>query len=454
MTRRKRRKNKVPPEAFASSRSRLAGWQIVHIIIGLIIVAAVSTAISLVIVNRLNHKDSSQLDAFNSQLEKLRDCQIVPEYKRRLKKAVFSLGTVNTTLSLQDGLLSCLPEYTQIILLLPECNLKAIENELKDKPYCDRVRIVPFEEHKHKDGCFLLVFPDKNKLVQIETRDYWGSKQPGTAWAQDLFEIMRKPEGRIILLTPEVHKYYCCVDPETNTKMLADNVYLKDISIAGAEVVRSPLVFQGGNIFVDEINEQRIVFCGGDILNTTRLVWHSISGKKLSDSEIIGLVTLIFNADRVVVASIDVGDRLQPRLMYHLDQAMVLLGDRVVGLTRIVNQPSVKPADDNEVRLVMRFLAKLKTVLLGLGYKVIDIDITVDNLLHYQHYVNAIPYIDVETGQKTLLMPVFSKQMNFQKELEKRNIASFESVGYEVITVPTNADQIKGGIHCLVNVLE
>ena len=51
-------------------------------------------------------------------------------------------------------------------------------------------------------------------------------------------------------------------------------------------------------------------------------------------------------------------------------------------------------------------------------------------------------------------MPVFSKQTDFQKELEKRNIASLESVGYEVITVPTNADQIKGSIHCLINVLE
>ena len=454
MARKHRKRKAKPPKAPIDSRSGLTGGQIVGIIAGLITIAVTSTMVSLVIANRLNHKDSSQLNAFNSQLKKLRDCQIIPEYKRSLKKVVLSLGTVNTTLSLQDNLLSSLPEYTQIIMLLPKCNLKAIENELKDKPYCDRVRLVPFEEHKHKDGRFFLVFPDKDKLVQVDTRDYWGSRQPGTAWAQDIFEVMQKPDGQIILLTPEVHKYYCCVDKEADTKILADNAYLKDISIADAEVVRSPLVFQGGNLLVDQINGQRIVFCGGDMLTKTRTVWQGISEKKLSDSEIRSLLTLIFNADKVVMASIDTGDRLQPRLMYHLDQAMVLLGDRVVGLTRIVNQPSVKPADDNEVRLVMRFLAKLKAVLLDLDYKVIDIDMTVDNLLHYQHYVNAIAYIDAETGQKKLLMPVFSEQTDFQKELEKRNIASFESVGYEVITVPTNADQIKGGIHCLVNVLE
>ena len=141
-------------------------------------------------------------------------------------------------------------------------------------------------------------------------------------------------------------------------------------------------------------------------------------------------------------------------IMYHLDQAMILLGDGVVGVARVVDEYSPNQANDEEIRDVKRFLSKLRAVLAGLDYKIINIDITTDNLLRCQHYVNAIPYIDAETGQKTLFMPVFSRQTDFGKEILRRNTASFEAAGYKVINVPTKADKIKGGIHCLLNVLE
>ncbi len=71
----------------------------------------------------------------------------------------------------------------------------------------------------------------------------------------------------------------------------------------------------------------------------------------------------------------------------------------------------------------------------------------------YQNHVNAIPYVDAQTGQKTVLMPVFPELTEFEIELEKKNIASFEALGYRVVTVPTKTDEIMGGIHCLTNVL-
>jgi len=51
-------------------------------------------------------------------------------------------------------------------------------------------------------------------------------------------------------------------------------------------------------------------------------------------------------------------------------------------------------------------------------------------------------------------MPVFPGQTDFQKELGNRNVASLKSVGFQVVTVPTNAGQMKGSIHCLVNALD
>lgn len=101
------------------------------------------------------------------------------------------------------------------------------------------------------------------------------------------------------------------------------------------------------------------------------------------------------------------------------------------------------------------FLSELRSVLMRLGYRLVNIDTSAHNLLNHQHYVNAIPYVDAKTGQRTLLMPVFhSKQTPFERELVKKNTAVFESLGYKVVHVPTKADMINGGIHCLVNVLE
>ncbi len=458
MRRRQYKKNKVmPPRPSVVLSPKPPGLGTATIIIGLVTIVTVSTMVSLVVFNRIwpsSYKASSQPDGSSIQWDRLQGCQIIPEYKRSLKKVVISLDTVKPTLKLQHNILSHLCEYTEIILLLPQCNLESVVNQLKDKPYYNRIRLVAFEERKRKDCSFFLVFPDKDKLVHVYTGNHLSPKQPGSVWAQDLFEVMKKPDGRILLVTSEVHKYYSSVGEKTDTKVLPDNMYLNNLSTVADEVVKIPLVFQGGNIFVDEIDGQKVVFCGGDILNETRTVWHGIAEKKLSDSEIIRLITDIFNAEKVVIVAVATKDRLQPSLMYHLDQAMILLADGIAGVARIVGQDAVDTANDDEVRDVERFLSKLRTILLDLGYKVINIDITVDNLLRCQHYVNAIPYIDAETDQKTILMPVFSEQTDFDKELVRRNTASFEALGYKVISVPTKADKLKGGIHCLINVLE
>lgn len=52
-------------------------------------------------------------------------------------------------------------------------------------------------------------------------------------------------------------------------------------------------------------------------------------------------------------------------------------------------------------------------------------------------------------------MPVFpDARTDLDRKLVERNAAAFESLGYRVVHVPTRADVLKGGIHCLVNVLE
>lgn len=375
---------------------------------------------------------------------------LLPEYKRFMKKIVISLAIRDTTLGNHLELLKRLPDYSEIILLLPMNNLHAIKSELKDQPFKERVQLVPFPTNKKKETHFYFLFPERDKLVDSGSVDFTIMPQ-GTLWAQDLFEVATKPDGRPLLLISDIHKWFNSYDNKL-LKVVNDNSYLDQLSSAGFEVKRLPLTFNGGNILIDELKGKRIVFCGGDVLRRTRTVWKSTRDLKSTDKQITGMLKEFLKADEIVVIG---RAKEQPSLLFHLDQAMIILPNGVVGITRIVGKRPDDPSHSAEVKDVEMFLSLLRSILLGWGYRLVDIDTSTQNVLNHQYHVNAIPYIDAETGQRTLLMPVFpATQTQFERELVKRNIAAFESIGYEVVPVPTKAYKLNGGIHCLVNVLE
>ena len=355
-------------------------------------------------------------------------------------------------MKVQDNILRHLPDYSEIILLLPKCNLELIKSDLLLKPYHNHVRFVVYDEHVPKTGQFFLLFPEKDKLVQMDAGKFWPDRQHGTIWSQDLFEVAKMKNGKTILLTSAVHKYYYGIGDKYDYQVARDNVYIDSLSSAGLTIQVMPFVFMGGNLFVDRIDDKRVVLLGGDLIRKTQTAWLAVDDKKLSQTEIVLIIKDILNADEVVVIGYS---SVQPRIMYHLDQAMILLPDGVAAVACIVDDYDTQQNENDEIAQVEQFLVELRSVLSGLGYKIIDINITIENVLNCRHYVNAIPYIDARTDQKTLLMPVFtSEQTELDKKLIQRNTAMFNALGYQVIEVPTKADQLRGGIHCLLNVLE
>lgn len=377
--------------------------------------------------------------------------RMVPEYERLMREVVISLAIRDKTLDLHSGLLQHLPDYTKILILLPKSNLRAITAELEDQPYGERTQLVSFDTKHLNNVHVYFIFPERDKLMDSGVMD--GATMPqGTLWAQDLFEVATKPDGRSLLLVSDVHKWFTSHGHRSSLKVVSDNSYLGRLSSVGLEVQRLPLTFDGGNILVDEFGDRQIVICGGDMLRRTRTAWKSTRDSTPTNSEISSMLKKFLNADEVIVVG---GEKVQPSLMFHLDQAMILLPNGVVGITNVVGkQPNGTPSSC-EVKEVDVFLSELRSALVRLGYRLVNIDTSVRNVLNHQYYVNAIPYIDAKTSQRTLLMPVFpSTQTEFEKELVKKNTTTFESLGYKVVHVPTNVDKINGGIHCLVNVLE
>lgn len=385
--------------------------------------------------------------------DRIHDLSIKPEYDRQLRRIVVSLAKRDTTLELQHEVLAALPDYTRILLLLPETNLELINSKLSDKVYKDRVEFVTYKATSLKNSRVWMLFPEKDKFVEVSIGETDTESHSGSIWAQDLFEVMTDSSGHVLLVQPLVQKWFSMNSERPTRNISSDNAFSKNLSKVGLETLTVPLAFFGGNILIDETADgQRIAFCGINMLATTRIIRSAIADEHLADEQITEDLRVALNVDQVVIPG---AGEIQPYLMYHLDQAMLLLSDHVVAISKVVGSLPEKASEAREIMDVKRFLAVLRSQLLQLGYRLVDIETSVENLLHCQHYVNAIPYTDFETGRKTVLMPTFrSAQADSDRELIARNTERLESLGYEVVYVPTIADELRGGIHCLVNVLD
>ncbi len=377
------------------------------------------------------------------------DYNIVPEYNRQMKNIVISLDMKNVSLGLHSELLSLLPEYTEILVLLPNNSLEKIKDEIKYQPYMDRIKFIGFNTEHLENANVYLLFPEKDKFISGSPIDI--VMPQGSLWAQDLFETAVNSEGHIMLLVSDLHKWFVSNNGKDPYQVISDNAYIGNMLSADMNVKRLPVTFKGGNILIDVLDDKRIAFCGGDLLRQTKTVWKSTRGKTLTDDEIIVMLKQHLNVDEVIVIG---REKEQPSLMFHLDQAMTILPDKVALITNIVNDDKKGAIESDEIKDVKRFISSLRSTLENLGYRIVSIDTSTDNAINFQYYVNGIPFINKYTGQRVFYMPVFAtSQTQVNKANINRNIAAIEKLKYEVIKVNTNADKIHGGIHCLFNVI-
>ena len=376
---------------------------------------------------------------------------VIPEYNRFLKKVAISLGHQNITLAEKYELLERLPSYTGIYLILPDSSIQSVRSYLRDTQFGARTILFPYDSNSKDDGCLHFLDQNSDSMVTEKiTRPV--PVQFGTTWTQDLFEVVTNPDSTHRLVGSAVHMFLW-TENNDNRDPVTDNDYLHRFASMGMEVIKLPIVFNGGNLLFDEIRGHRIAFCGGDIVRNTRTVREVFPGIAVPDSELVRIIKDAFNVDEVVIISGK--NRPQPILMFHLDQAVLFLPGGVAGVTSIVGSLPDNPKARARIDEVEEYLAGLRGILTGLGYTVVAIETTVRNVLNYEYYTNAIPFIHAVSGERTLLMPVFSDgQSPVDCEIERKNTELFESLGYHVVPVPSLAQKVKGGPHCMVNVIE
>ncbi|MCK5581925.1 MAG: agmatine deiminase family protein [Candidatus Omnitrophica bacterium] len=387
---------------------------------------------------------------FNFDFSRLSAFRMVPEYEKTLKEIFISLSVHDRSLEHHESFLDQLPEYTKIFLFLPKSRFPGISRSIKEKPYANRVHYLTYDSKKQIEKDVYLLFRDKENLIKFPVTDNFCFAEPGTLWSQDYFEVMEN-DGEILLLIPCIHKYFSA---EKDSKVLyPDNECLFACEYSGLEVMRVPLLFKGGNIFVDKINGKQVGFIGGDVVKGTLTVSNHLAGSKsaVGKDGIYKILKNILNVDEVVVFR---PDKLQPSLMYHLDQAIVFLPDKHVGVAKIIDYPANDPGVNDNIKDAQMFLEEITGILKSRGYTIVDIFLTMDNLRNFKHFINVIPFVDLKTKTRKVFMPIFPDSKKEDKRIIDMNKKVFESLGYEVMEVNTEVNKKKGGIHCMVNVLK
>ncbi len=377
---------------------------------------------------------------------------VVPEYERTLAHVILSLGNGDDALGACRGLLDRLPAHARVSLLVPEPLLQQVRTRFDPASFRCRVEWIPFPDPLPKQKTrYYLLFPDKEKFQDTGPID--GHRRfRGSPWAQDLFEAAVDRDGRPVLVIPEVHKWFVCPDQGAPCRVESDNRFLDGLTTAGLSLRRVALTFRGGNVLVDRHRGKTLVFCGGDALRLTRTVWRATRDRVPDAREVKERLRRSLGADEVLVIS---PRRVQPRLLFHLDQAMVFLGDGRVGVTRLVQERKAPQEPEGDVAAVEKLLAEIRRVLRERGYRILDLATPLKDLLHRRFSANGIPYTDPETGTRTYLMPVYSPQsLHALPDHVRQNRSALERIGYRVVLVPTTANRSYGGIHCLANVVE
>ena len=81
----------------------------------------------------------------------------------------------------------------------------------------------------------------------------------------------------------------------------------------------------------------------------------------------------------------------------------------------------------------------------------IDLFVTSNNIANHQAYTNSLVYIDKNTGQKTVIMPIFPNEKGEYTMTGNnlRNKQILENEGFIVKVVRDRAFTFYGNIHCL-----
>ncbi len=255
-------------------------------------------------------------------------------------------------------------------------------------------------------------------------------------WAQDMGEpVLLEGRERFLVASPMP----AAMGPAS--RMSVDRKRLAELVFGRENVVEARFVFEGGNLAFDE----RLVLVGGNDVSRTIAASGEIRSRRLVLEE----VASTFGG----IEAVEMGSEPPSPLLQHLDQAFVLLDDRVAVVCRIEGGGLEK-----EERQLRYYAGQLR----DLGYQLSFLDHGASDLTSYRSSINVVPFFDREAGRKRVLLPIFPGELSGdatvvdRKALLGKAARAFDlyrDLGYEPSPLRDVTHPLGGNTHCILNVL-
>ncbi|MFH1030757.1 MAG: agmatine deiminase family protein [bacterium] len=388
---------------------------------------------------KVNYNQENSIDLIKNQIiEKEASVtdrvEITPEFQRNMEKVLLSIPSQGFSQEevrkIYHDLLVKMPNYSTIQALVgkdQEEKFKKIIDDIQEQEKCDlyqRMQIISTNN------------PDELEM-----------------WAQDFGEMAKINGIDTFIISAgrgEDFFYKDQVDRDKRRQTMVRTWLQKQ----GLEIKQADFFLQGGNISFDKTEKGLRVFVGySDIFYSQHL--GKKGDQKPTPQTIAKKISQCFGGAEVVV----MGDKELIGTCFHIDQAFVILDNKQA----VINQCS-SPCFDGDVD-VSQQLRYYKMQLEGLGYKIIEIENTPQQLKDSHSSTNVIPFVDKNTGQKKVILPIFPGEIREDaidnqeinpSSLQGKGLAAYHAylkAGYEPILVRDYTAAKRGNIHCISNVL-
>jgi hypothetical protein len=255
-------------------------------------------------------------------------------------------------------------------------------------------------------------------------------------WAQDIGEpVLLEGRERFLVASPMPAAMGAASRMSVDRKRLAELIFGRE------NVAEARFVFEGGNLAFDE----RLVLVGGNDVSRTI----AASGEIRSRRRVLEVVASTFGG----IEAVEMGSEPPSPLLQHLDQAFVLLDDRVAVVCRIEGGGL-----EREERQLRYYAGQLR----DLGYRLCFLDHGASDLTSYRSSINVVPFFDREAGRKRVLLPIFPGELSEdatvvdRKALLGKAARAFDlyrDLGYEPSPLRDVTHPLGGNTHCILNVL-
>ena len=307
--------------------------------------------------------------------------------------------------------LKALPDYTNILLLVPTPQVEVVQAHLQQEHLALRTIVIP-----------------------VQTQSLSTAAESSSRWIRDGM-LVGKLGGSSVIYAPIAHKRISDISA-------SETAFLYELAFSRRIVLPLPLFIRGGNFVVAEADAGKYGFIGEDEILLNESAFLQSFGFKPPRHAFLEVLRLLSGTDEIVVLP-------NTRNFFHINLALVALGNKTFG----VIQPLDTPAEEDALAL-----SRIRVTLADLGFTVAPVPSSAARIEAFRSSVNGVAFMNLNDRQPTVLLPRFPDEQlavnGVTSALNDLIRAAYAPLGYRTVWIDDPSDNFKGNLQCILYELD